>query len=163
LSITVNNIKKLLMFTIHFQQFCSMVQKNRENTMFKEFKEFMMRGNVVDLAVALVIGEAFKKIIGSFVADVLMPPIGMLLGGVNFTELKLVLIEAVDKKPAVTINYGTFIQVVVDFVIVAFAIFMLIKVMNAMKKAKEEEAPAAPAGPTNEEVLLGEIRDLLKK
>jgi large conductance mechanosensitive channel len=97
------------------------------------------------------------------VADVLMPPIGMLLGGVNFTELKLVLIEAVDKKPAVTINYGTFIQVVVDFVIVAFAIFMLIKVMNAMKKAKEEEAPAAPAGPTNEEVLLGEIRDLLKK
>jgi large conductance mechanosensitive channel len=140
-----------------------MVQKNRENTMFKEFKEFMMRGNVVDLAVALVIGGAFKKIIGSFVADVLMPPIGMLLGGVNFTELKLVLIEAVDKKPAVTINYGTFIQVVVDFVIVAFAIFMLIKVMNAMKKAKEEEAPAAPAGPTNEEVLLGEIRDLLKK
>lgn len=131
--------------------------------MLKEFKEFMMRGNVVDLAVALVIGGAFKKIIGSFVEDVLMPPIGMLLGGVNFTELKLVLIEAVDKKPAVTINYGSFIQVVVDFVIVGFAIFMLIKVMNSMKKAKEEEAQAAPAGPTNEEVLLGEIRDLLKK
>jgi len=140
-----------------------MVQKNKENIMFKEFKEFMMRGNVVDLAVALVIGGAFKKIIGSFVADVLMPPIGMMMGGVNFTELKLVLIEAVDKKAAVTINYGSFIQVIVDFIIVAFAIFMVIKVMNSMKKAKEEEAPAAPAGPSNEEVLLGEIRDLLKK
>ena len=131
--------------------------------MFKEFKEFMMRGNVVDLAVALVIGGAFKKIIGSFVADVLMPPIGMMMGGVNFTELKLVLIEAVDKKAAVTINYGSFIQVIVDFIIVAFAIFMLIRFMNTMKKAKEEEVPAAPAGPSNEEVLLSEIRDLLKK
>ena len=98
-----------------------------------------------------------------------MPPIGMIMGGVNFTELKLVLIEAVDKKAAVTINYGSFIQVIVDFIIVAFAIFMVIKIMNSMKKAKEEEALAAPAGPavpavpSNEEVLLAEIRDLLKK
>lgn len=130
--------------------------------MFKEFKEFLMRGNVVDLAVALVIGGAFKKIIGSFVADVLMPPIGMLMGGVNFTELKFVIKEAVDKQAAVTINYGMFIQVVVDFVIVAAAIFMVIKVMNSMKK-KEEEAPAAAPAPSTEEVLLGEIRDLLKK
>jgi large conductance mechanosensitive channel len=131
--------------------------------MFKEFKEFMMRGNVVDLAVALVIGGAFKKIIGSFVADVLMPPIGMMMGGVNFTDLKYVISEAVGKQAAVTINYGTFIQVIVDFVIVAFAIFMLIKGMNSMKKAKEEEAPAAPPAPSKEEVLLSEIRDLLKK
>lgn len=130
--------------------------------MFREFKEFMMRGNVVDLAVALVIGGAFKKIIGSFVADVLMPPIGMLMGGVNFTDLKYIIKEAVGEQAAVTINYGIFIQVIVDFVIVAFAIFMMIKVMNSIKK-KQEEAPTAPVEASKEESLLGEIRDLLKK
>jgi large conductance mechanosensitive channel len=102
-----------------------------------------------------------KKIIGSFVADVLMPPIGMMMGGVNFTDLKYVIKEAVGKQAAVTVNYGTFIQVIVDFVIVATAIFMMIKVMNSMKKKKK--ALAVPASPGKEEVLLGEIRDLLKK
>jgi large conductance mechanosensitive channel len=135
--------------------------------MIKEFKEFAMRGNVVDMAVGIIIGGAFGKIISSFVADVLMPPLGLLLGGTDFTGFKITLKEQVmeaDKviAEAVTINYGKFIQVTFDFLIIAFAIFMLIKLMNKMKKAKEE-APAAPPAPSNEEVLLAEIRDLLKK
>jgi large conductance mechanosensitive channel len=135
--------------------------------MIKEFKEFAMRGNVVDMAVGIIIGGAFGKIISSFVADVLMPPLGLLLGGTDFTGFKITLKEQVmeaDKviAEAVTINYGKFIQVTFDFLIIAFAIFMLIKLMNKLKKAKEE-APAAPPAPSNEEVLLGEIRDLLKK
>jgi len=135
----------------------------------KEFKEFAMRGNVVDMAVGIIIGGAFGKIISSVVADVIMPPIGLLLGGVKFTDLKLVLKDPVlDAAGAVTtqavsINYGNFVQVTVDFLIVAFAIFMIIKAMNSMKKKEvtPEEAPAPPE-PTKEEVLLAEIRDLLK-
>ena len=132
----------------------------------KEFKEFAMKGNVIDLAVAVIIGGAFGKIVSSFVADIVMPLIGLLLGGVNFADLKWVIKEAVmengvEKVAAATLNYGNFIQVTIDFLIIALAIFMAIKAMNSMKK-KEEPAPAAPAAPSNEEVLLGEIRDLLK-
>jgi large conductance mechanosensitive channel len=130
--------------------------------MIKEFKAFAMRGNVVDLAVAVIIGGAFGKIIASFVSDILMPPIGMLLGGVEFTDLVLVLREATADAEAVTMTYGVFIQNVVDFIIIAFAIFMMIRAMNSAKK-KEEVAPEAPPAPSNEELLLTEIRDLLKK
>ncbi len=131
-------------------------------SILKEFKAFAMKGNVVDLAVGVIIGAAFGKIVSSLVSDVIMPPIGLLVGGVNFTELKFVLKEAVDKAPAVTVNYGNFLQVVFDFLIVAFVIFMIIKAMLASQK-KEAEAPATEPAPTKEEVLLGEIRDLLKK
>lgn len=124
-----------------------------------EFKAFALRGSVVDMAVGIIIGAAFGKIISSIVADVLMPPIGLLVGGVNFTDLKVVLREAVGANPAVTLNYGNFIQVTFDFLIVAFVIFLLIKAINRTKKNKEE----APAGPSKEETLLTEIRDLLKK
>jgi large conductance mechanosensitive channel len=123
----------------------------------KEFRTFIERGNVLDLAVAVVIGGAFGKIVSSFVADVLMPPIGLLLGGVNFTALKL-RIGGTPEAP-VTVNYGTFLQAVVDFIIIAFAIFLVVKAINAMKKKEE----AAPAAPSNEEVLLTEIRDILKE
>lgn len=126
-----------------------------------EFKQFAMRGNVVDMAVGIVIGGAFGKIVSSFVADVLMPPIGVLLGGVDFTGLSVQLVAAAGETPAVTLNYGNFIQTVVDFLIVAFAIFMVIKAMNSMKK-KEEEAPAAPAAPPADIQLLTEIRDSLR-
>ena len=129
--------------------------------MVQEFKEFAMRGNVVDLAVGVVIGGAFGKIVSSVVSDIIMPPIGVMMGGVDFSDLKIVLHEAVGETPAVTLNYGSFIQACVDFLIVAFAIFMLVKAMNAMKR-KEEEAPSAPPAPPAEEVLLTEIRDLLK-
>ena len=127
-----------------------------------EFRDFAMRGNVVDMAVGIVIGGAFGKIVSSFVSDVLMPPIGMMMGGVNFTDLAVTLKEASGEVAAVTLNYGSFVQTVVDFIIIAFAIFMVIKAMNSMKK-KEEEAPAAPPKPSVEENLLTEIRDLLKK
>lgn len=131
-------------------------------SIMKEFKDFAMRGNVVDLAVGMVVGAAFGKIVKSFVDDVLMPPIGMAIGGVDFKNLKLVIQQAVGDKAAVSINYGSFIQVLVDFIIVAFAIFMVVKVMNKMKK-KEEAAPVAAPVPSKEEILLSEIRDLLKK
>ena len=127
--------------------------------MMQEFKEFAMRGNVVDLAVGVVIGAAFGKIVSSVVADVIMPPIGLMAGGVNFTDLKAVLKEGVGDIPAVTVNYGSFLQTCFDFLIVAFAIFMLVKALNSMKK----EAAAAPLPPPAQEVLLTEIRDLLKK
>ena len=127
----------------------------------QEFKEFAMRGNVVDMAVGIIIGGAFGKIVSSFVADVIMPPIGLLVGGIDFTNLAITLKPAVDKAAAVTLNYGKFIQTIVDFTIVAFAIFVAIKAMNALKK-KEEAAPAAPAPPPKQEILLSEIRDLLK-
>jgi large conductance mechanosensitive channel len=130
--------------------------------MMKEFKAFAMRGNVVDMAVGIVIGGAFGKIVSSFVADVVMPPLGMLLGQVNFVDLAITLKEASGEAAAVTINYGKFVQTVVDFVIVAFAIFMVVKGMNSLKK-KEEAAPPAPPAPSKEEVLLGEIRDILKQ
>jgi large conductance mechanosensitive channel len=130
--------------------------------LIKEFKDFAIRGNVIDLAVAVVIGGAFGKIVASFVGDIIMPPIGVFLGGVDFTSLAFVLKEAVGDKPAVMWPYGKFLQTVVDFLIIAFSIFMVVRAMNNMKK-KEEEAPAAPAEPSNEEKLLTEIRDLLKK
>lgn len=130
-----------------------------------EFKAFTMKGNVVDMAVGIIIGAAFGKIVSSLVTDVIMPPIGVLVGGVDFKDLSIVLKEAVGSAPAVTLNYGNFIQVVFDFLIVAFAIFMMIKALAMAKKrneTKKEEAPA-PVEPSKEEVLLTEIRDLLKK
>lgn len=127
-----------------------------------EFKAFAMKGNMVDMAVGIIIGAAFGKIVSSLVNDIIMPPIGLLLGGVNFTDLKLVLKGATETVPAVTWNYGSFIQVVIDFLIVAWVIFMFVKAMNAAKK-KEEAAPAAPPAPTKDQALLTEIRDLLKK
>lgn len=135
--------------------------------MMSEFKKFIMRGNVVDMAVGVIIGGAFGKIISSFVADVLMPPIGVLLGGVDFSDLfisldgvKYATLAAAQEAGAATINYGLFINTVIDFLIVAAAIFAMIKTMNHLQKPKKEEA--APAGPTQEE-LLSEIRDILKK
>jgi large conductance mechanosensitive channel len=130
-------------------------------SMMKEFKQFAMRGNVVDMAVGIIIGAAFGKIVSSLVNDVIMPPIGLLLGGVDFSSFMITLKQAMGDVPAVTLNYGVFINTVIDFVIVAFAIFMVIKGMNRLKK-KEEEAPAAPPAPTKQETLLAEIRDLLK-
>ena len=127
-----------------------------------EFKQFAMKGNLVDMAVGIIIGVAFGKIVSSMVSDILMPPIGLLLGGVNFTDLKLVMKAATEATPAVTWNYGNFIQACIDFLIVAFVIFMLIKAINATKK-KEVEVPAAPPAPTKDQSLLTEIRDLLKK
>ena len=130
--------------------------------MVKEFKEFAMKGNVVDMAIGIVIGAAFGKIISSFVADVLMPPIGVLLGGVDFSALMIILKEATAETEAVAISYGVFFMTVLDFIIIAFAIFMVVKWMNNMKK-KEEEKPAEPPKPSNEEILLTEIRDQLRK
>lgn len=137
--------------------------------LINEFKAFAMRGNVVDMAVGIIIGGAFGKIVSSVVADVIMPPIGLLLGGVKFTDLKIIMKDpildaaGVVTTQAVSINYGNFIQSTVDFLIIAFAIFMMIKAMNSMKKKEEVpvEAPAPPP-PTNEALLLAEIRDLLK-
>jgi large conductance mechanosensitive channel len=131
-------------------------------SMMSEFRDFAMRGNVVDMAVGIVIGGAFGKIVSSFVSDVLMPPIGLALGGVNFSDLAMTLKEASGNVAAVTLNYGSFVQTVIDFIIIAFAIFMVIKAMNSLKK-KEEEKPAAPPKPTAEETLLTEIRDILQK
>jgi len=134
----------------------------------KEFKTFIAKGNVLDLAVAVVIGGAFGKIVSSLVADIIMPPLGLLIGGVNFTDLKINLksadIDAAGKvlSPAVTLNYGNFLQVAFDFIIVAFCMFMIVKLVNAFNK-KKDEAPAPPPAPTKQEELLAEIRDLLKK
>ena len=128
--------------------------------MVQEFKEFAVKGNVVDMAVGIIIGGAFGKIVSSCVADVVMPPIGLVVGGVNFADLSLTLKQAVGETAAVTLNYGKFIQTVVDFVIVAMAIFVMVKAINMLKR-KEEAAPTV-APPSNEEVLLAEIRDLLK-
>lgn len=129
--------------------------------MLKEFKSFAIKGNLIDMAIGIILGTAFGKIVASFVADIIMPPIGLLIGGVNFTELNVVLKSAVGETPAVTLNYGNFIQLSIDFLIVAFTIFMVVKAINKMKKA-EEVKPAVPPEPTKEEVLLTEIRDLLK-
>jgi large conductance mechanosensitive channel len=130
--------------------------------MIKEFKEFAMRGNVVDMAVGIIIGGAFGKIISSFVSDVLMPPIGLMLGGMDFSKLALTLKEGSEGVEPVLLKYGVFINTTIDFLIIAFAIFMVIKAMNSMKK-KKEEAPAAPPPPPADVQLLTEIRDLLKK
>jgi len=129
--------------------------------MMTEFKEFALKGNVVDLAVGVIIGGAFGKIVSSLVADVIMPPIGMILGGMDFKNLAITLKAAEGKTAAVMLNYGNFVQTVVDFSIVAFVIFMAIKAMNALKK-KEAAAPAAPPAPSAQEVLLTEIRDAIR-
>jgi large conductance mechanosensitive channel len=133
--------------------------------MLKEFKEFAMKGNVVDLAVAVVIGGAFGKIVTSFVNDIIMPPIGLLLGGVDFSKLKFVLKAAEGDVQAVTLNYGAWINTVIDFLIVALVIFMVIKALSSLKKkeALPDPIPAPPPIPTKEETLLTEIRDLLAK
>jgi large conductance mechanosensitive channel len=151
--------------------FVTLFQINLQNLIImgfiSEFKQFAMRGNVLDMAVGIIIGGAFGKIVSSFVADVIMPPIGILLGGVDFTDLKItikdsVLNDAGELTKAVTLNYGIFINSIIDFIIIAFAIFAMIKAMNTLKK-KEEAIPAPPPEPTNQEKLLAEIRDLLKK
>ena len=141
----------------------------REGLMLKEFKDFAMRGNVVDLAVGFILGGAFSTIVKSLVSDILMPPLGLALGGVDFVNLFITLgdgeyatLAAAQEAGAATINYGMFINNVIAFIILAFALFLIIKGMNSMKK-KEEEAPAAPAEPPKEQVLLEEIRDLLAK
>ena len=126
-----------------------------------EFKSFAMKGNVIDMAVGIIIGAAFGKIVSSIVNDIIMPPLGLLIGGVNFTDLKIVMKAASDAGPAVTLNYGNFLQVIFDFLIVAFAVFMAIKAMNSAKR-KQETAPIAPPVPSKEEALLAEIRDILK-
>ena len=128
----------------------------------EDFKAFAMRGNVMDMAVGVIIGGAFGKIISSVVADVIMPPLGLLIGGVNFTDLKLELKPAADGVEAVTLNYGNFLQTAFDFIIIAFSIFLFIKLIGKLMK-KKEEAPAAPPAPSKEEQLLTEIRDLLKQ
>lgn len=131
-------------------------------SMMQEFKDFAIKGNVIDMAVGIIVGVAFGKIVSSFVSDVIMPPIGVALGGVDFANLAITIQEAVGEAPAVVIAYGKFIQTMVDFTIIAFAVFMAIKVINSMQK-KEEEAPEAPAEPSEDIVLLTEIRDLLKQ
>jgi large conductance mechanosensitive channel len=127
-----------------------------------EFKAFAMRGNVVDMAVGIIIGAAFGKIVSSFVNDIIMPPIGLLVGGIDFSDLSITLKTATESAPANLIKYGMFINSVIDFLIIAWAIFMVIKAMNSMKK-KEEARPSAPPKPSEDIVLLTEIRDLLKK
>jgi large conductance mechanosensitive channel len=128
----------------------------------QEFKEFAIKGNVVDMAVGVIIGAAFGKIVSSLVTDVVMPPIGVLVGGVDFSKLSFVLLEATASAPAVVISYGRFIQTIVDFTIIAAVIFVVVKGINTLKK-NAEKAAAAPAAPPAQEVLLTEIRDLLKK
>ncbi|MBL0471928.1 MULTISPECIES: large-conductance mechanosensitive channel protein MscL [Aeromonas] len=130
-------------------------------SLIQEFKAFAARGNVIDMAVGIIIGAAFGKIVSSFVGDVIMPPIGLILGGVDFSDLAITLKAAEGATPAVVIAYGKFIQTIIDFLIISFAIFMGLKAINTLKKKQEEEA-AAPAGPTKDQELLTEIRDLLK-
>jgi large conductance mechanosensitive channel len=138
---------------------------------FKEFKDFAMRGNVIDLAVGVIIGAAFNKIVTSIVTDIVMPPIGKLIGGVKFTELKYYISYAStdpktgEKIEAVTINYGNFIQTIIEFIIIAFSVFIMVKVVNRLahlRRKEEEEGKTAPPAPTRDQALLMEIRDLLK-
>jgi len=129
--------------------------------MIQEFREFAVKGNMIDMAVGIIIGGAFGKIISSVVSDVIMPPLGLLIGDVPFAAMKVTLRQAADGNEAVTLNYGNFIETSVDFLIVACAIFMVVKAINSMKR-KEAAAPAAPPAPTKDQVLLTEIRDLLK-
>lgn len=141
-----------------------------KNSFLQDFKAFAMRGNVIDMAIGVIIGGAFGKIVSSLVADIIMPPLGLLIGGVNFTDLALtlkpaVIVDGVTTSPAVTLNYGLFLQASFDFLIIAFAIFLFIRLLTRLTKKKEEkkkEEPAAPPTPTKEETLLTEIRDLLK-
>jgi large conductance mechanosensitive channel len=131
-------------------------------SMLKEFREFAVKGNVVDMAVGVIIGGAFGKIVSSVVSDVIMPPIGLLVGGVNFSDLAVVLHEAEGAKPPVLLKYGVFLQTVFDFVIIAGAVFLMVRAINRLKTPPPAAAPAAPPEPPRQEVLLAEIRDLLK-
>ena len=131
-------------------------------SILSEFKTFAVKGNAMDMAVGIIVGAAFGKIVTSVVNDIVMPPIGLLLGGVNFADLSFVLKEASGDAAAVTLNWGRFVQTTLDFTIVAFAVFMMVKAINSFKK-KEEAAPSEPPAPSKEEVLLTEIRDALKK
>jgi len=126
--------------------------------MLQEFRDFAVKGNVVDMAVGIIIGAAFGKIVSSLVADVIMPPIGVLLGGVDFSKLSFILLEATDKAPEVVVKYGQFLQTVIDFTIIAFAVFILVKILNSAKKKEQEKTVEIP----KQEILLTEIRDLLK-
>ena len=130
--------------------------------MMKEFKQFAMRGNVMDMAIGIIIGAAFGKIVSSLVGDVIMPPIGLLLGGVDFSSLAWTIKEGSEGVEPILLKYGIFINTIIDFIIIAFAIFIVVKGINSMRK-KEEEKPAAPPAPSKEEVLLAEIRDELRK
>jgi large conductance mechanosensitive channel len=131
-------------------------------SIINEFKDFAVKGNVIDMAVGVIVGTAFGKIVSSFVTDVIMPPIGVLVGGVDFSDLAFTIKEAAGAAPAVVIAYGKFAQTVIDFAIIAFVIFMVVRFIYSLKK-KAEAAPAAPAAPTKDQELLAEIRDLLKK
>ncbi len=137
-----------------------------KSNFLQDFKAFAMRGNVIDMAVGIIIGAAFGKIVSAIVSDVIMPLVGLLVGGINFTDLKILLKpeEIVDgvEKAAVYLNYGVFMQAVLDFLVIALSIFFCIRMISKFNK-KQEEAPAAPPAPSKEEVLLGEIRDLLKE
>ena len=140
-----------------------------KTTFLQDFKAFAMKGNVIDMAVGVIIGGAFGKIVSSVVADVIMPPIGLLVGGVNFTDLKWVLKPAVVENgqevvAAVTLNYGNFLQVTFDFLVIAFSVFLFVRLLSLLNRKKEKPAaPAAPPAPSKEELLLTEIRDLLKE
>lgn len=129
----------------------------------KEFKEFAVKGNAIDMAVGVIIGAAFGKIVSSIVSDIIMPPIGWLIGGMDFTDLKVKLpVNPINPEVSATINYGVFVQTVIEFVIIAFCVFLLVKGINIMAKKKKDETPAAPPAPSKEELLLTEIRDILK-
>ncbi len=129
----------------------------------KEFKEFAVKGNAIDMAVGVIIGAAFGKIVSSIVSDIIMPPIGWLIGGMNFTDLKVKLpVNPINPEVSATINYGVFVQTVIEFVIIAFCVFLLVKGINIMARKKKDETPAAPPAPSKEELLLTEIRDILK-
>jgi large conductance mechanosensitive channel len=130
--------------------------------LMKEFKEFAIKGNVIDMAVGIIIGAAFGAIVSSFVADVVMPPVGALLGGVDFSNLVVVVRDAVNGKPPVVMRYGRFIMTIINFLIIAFVIFLAVKAINAMRR-EQAAAPPVPPAPTREEALLAEIRDLLKE
>ena len=129
----------------------------------KEFKEFAVKGNAIDMAVGVIIGAAFGKIVSSIVSDIIMPPIGWLIGGMDFTDLKVKLpVNPINPEVSATINYGVFVQTVIEFVIIAFCVFLLVKGINIMARKKKDEIPAAPPAPSKEELLLTEIRDILK-
>lgn len=131
-------------------------------SLMREFREFAIKGNVVDMAVGVIIGAAFGKIVSSLVADVVMPPIGALLGGVDFSHLAIVVKEGANGQPPVLISYGKLIMAIIDFIIIAFVVFLGIKALNSMRR-EEAKAPAAPPAPTKDQALLAEIRDLLKE
>ncbi len=128
----------------------------------KELKEFSIRGNVVDMAIGIIIGSAFSRIVTSLVNDIILPPIGVLIGGVNFTRLSITIQKATDEVPAVVIGYGRFIQTVVDFAIITFVIFFVVKAINSLRR-REEAQEEVPAAPSSQELLLAEIRDLLRE